>query len=180
VRITRSILVAVTLWLAAACGSSAPIESVRSIDNEKVAAIEPEGIRVQWRKPIVRSLVEAVQSQKVVIMYFHLDSCPYCAYMERTTFQTVAVVGKLNKHYVPIWLNIEEHWENAAAVGVEYTPAVVFLTPSGNHIVTIQGLIPPSDFLRILDAVDDYAERERQGNSIRAFLREPQRKQYRL
>jgi thioredoxin-related protein len=180
VRITRSILLAAVLWLAAACGSSVPTESVKSIDNKFFVEASKGDARVQWREPIVRTLVEAQQKQKVIIMYFHLGGCHYCQLMESSTLKHPQVVKRLNDGFIPVWVNIEENLENARAVGIRTTPAVVFLMPDGTHIVTIQGGIPPGDFLQVLDLIDEYTQREMQGSSIRAFIREPEREQYQL
>lgn len=100
--------------------------------------------------------------------------------MERSTFQDPRVIQDLNEWFMPVWLNIEEHLGNAVALGISATPATVFLTPNGTHIVTIHGVIPPSDFLKVLDVVDEYAKGEKQGPGIRAILREPKRKEYQL
>jgi thioredoxin-related protein len=178
VRVTRTILVAATMWLAAACGSSAP--TIESIDNAKTETVKPERAQVKWRQPIVRTLLEAEQSHKPIMMYFHLDGCPYCLLMEQNTLQTAEIIEKLNANFIPVWLNVEDHFDNMVALGIRHTPAIVFLAPDGSLLGGVEGVLTSRDLLFLLNAIDAYTKTESQSDSIRTLIREPEREQYRL
>ncbi len=93
------------------------------------------------------------QQKKKILVHFYADWCGYCRKMARETFEAPEVVSYVNKHFVPVRVDIDKEKETAASFGIRGVPATWFLTETAKRIGGVPGFIPPDRFLSLLEQV---------------------------
>jgi len=109
---------------------------------------------------------EAVAQGKRLMLYVGQDGCPYCTALMRTNFSQAQIVEKTRRHFVAVALNLWGDREVtgldgkalpekafARALGVQYTPTLLFFDEKGGLVVRLNGYYPPHRF----DAALSYA-----------------------
>jgi thioredoxin-related protein len=121
---------------------------------------------------------DAARDGKRVMVYFGQDGCPYCKALMQVDFGTPDIVEKTRRHFVAIALNIrgdrEVTWTDgramsekalARALGVQYTPTLLFLDENGKVALRLNGYRPPASFRIALD----YASRRAPAESFTEY-----------
>lgn len=118
-------------------------------------------------------VAEAAEAGRRVMLYFHQDGCPYCALLVEENFTDPEMQAYIRRHFDGISLNMwgdrelvtvsgqtfsEKNF--AAALGVQYTPTLVFLDEQGKVALRLNGYYPPADFRAALDYVAQKIERK--------------------
>jgi len=114
---------------------------------------------------------EAAREHKRVMLYFGQDGCPYCAALMKTNFSQPEIVEKTRRNFVAIALNIwgdrDVTWldgrtmhekELAKAIGLQFTPTLLFLDERGRAVARLNGYYPPHRFEAVLDWVAGHME----------------------
>ena len=107
---------------------------------------------------------EASRDGKRLLVYFGQDGCPYCKQLTQTNFTQRAIVEKTRKHFVAVALNVwgdrETQWidgrrmsekQLARALGIQFTPTLLFLDEKGATVVRLNGYYPPHRLAAALD-----------------------------
>jgi thioredoxin-related protein len=107
---------------------------------------------------------DAAREGKRVMVYFGQDGCPYCKALMEVDFGAPDIVAKTRARFVAIALNIwgdrETTWVDgrampekalAKALGVQYTPTLLFLDERGRVALRLNGYHPPASFRIALD-----------------------------
>jgi len=107
---------------------------------------------------------DAARDGKRVMIYFGQDGCSYCRRLLEVNFTQRAIVEKTRGHFVAIALNIlgdrEVQWtdgrrmsekELTRALGIQYTPTLLFLDEKGALVARLNGYYPPRRFAAALD-----------------------------
>lgn len=118
-------------------------------------------------------VAEAAAAGRRVMLYFHQESCPYCAKLVEENFTDPEIKAYIIRHFDGISLNMwgdrevvsiggQDFTEKtfAAALKVQYTPTLVFLDENGNVALRLNGYYPPTDFRAALDYVSQKLERK--------------------
>lgn len=126
-------------------------------------------------------VAEAAKAKKRLLVYFGQDGCPYCRELLQTNFSQKRIVDKTQRHFTAVAINIwgdrevttmdgrtQTEKEFARALGVQFTPSVLFLDEKGQVVARMNGYYPPHRFEAVLDYVAGHMERKR---SITAHLR---------
>lgn len=145
------------------------------------AAEEPPAPKVavaytlpEWFKPsfldFPQDVAEARKQGKQVMVFFHLDDCPYCAHMLKDNFTSGENHDFIRKHFEVIavnvrgsletrWVNGETYTERGLTVhlGIRGTPTLVFLDPDGKNVLQLAGYREP----RALRAALEYVQNQR-------------------
>jgi thioredoxin-related protein len=130
---------------------------------------------------------EAAKAGKRLVIYFGQDGCPYCKALMQTNFSQKRIVEKTRRHFVAVALNMwgdrEVVWidgrtlsekELARALGVQYTPTLLFLDEKGAVALRLNGYYPPHRFESALDyAAGKMESRVAFGDYLKAAVREP-------
>ncbi|SFV86026.1 thioredoxin SoxW [hydrothermal vent metagenome] len=118
---------------------------------------------------LVDDIDEAKQDDKHVLLFFHLNECPYCDHMVKDfdkpflkefiqqNFDVIAINIKGDKEVV---LNNDETLTEktfSEKVGVQYTPTIVFLNQKNETIARTNGYRKPEKFKKILTYVSSKA-----------------------
>lgn len=107
---------------------------------------------------------EAAREGKRLMLYFWQPGCPYCKKLKETTLTTPAIVERMQRHFVPVALNLfgsrEVEWIDgrrmsekalAGALGIRGTPTLIFLDEKGAEGLRRVGYIPPGRFASALE-----------------------------
>lgn len=111
---------------------------------------------------------EAGARNKHVLLFMHIDRCPYCTRMLKENFVRGENRDILRKQFDVIALNIrgdrEVIWSNhrrytektlAQNFKVQFTPTMVFLNARGEKVFQMHGYRKPAAFRQVLDYVKD-------------------------
>ena len=116
-------------------------------------------------------IAEAAEEGKRLMLLFHQDGCPYCnAFVERNlaqkdiehTLKTQFDVIELNmwgdREVVSVGGEIYTEKLFAEALGVQFTPTILFLTEQGKLSLRLNGYYDPDRFRVALEYVSDKLE----------------------
>jgi thioredoxin-related protein len=91
--------------------------------------------------------------KKKVFLYFYAEWCTYCRDMDLKTFKDPAVIGALNRNFIPIRVDADREPAAATLFRVKGLPDTWFLAESGTVIGHRPGFIPADQLMKIFDAV---------------------------
>jgi len=102
---------------------------------------------------------DAARDGKRLMVYFGQDGCPYCKALMKVDFGEPDIVETTRRHFVAIALNLwgdrEVNWVDgrrmtekalARALGVQFTPTLLFLDERGAVVLRLNGYHPPASF----------------------------------
>jgi len=91
--------------------------------------------------------------KKKVFLYFYAEWCTYCRDMDLKTFKDPAVIGALNRNFIPIRVDSDREPAAATLFRVKGPPDTWFLAESGAVIGHRPGFIPVDQLMKIFDVV---------------------------
>jgi len=116
---------------------------------------------------------EAAANGKRVIVYVYQDGCPYCNRLVEYNFAQKDIYDETRQNFEVIALNMWGDREVtivdgatmtekqfAKAMGVDYTPTLVFFDEEGNIALRLDGYYPPHNMRIALDYVAGRHEKE--------------------
>ena len=116
---------------------------------------------------------EAADEDKRLMLFFHQEGCPYCNLLVEHNLAQKDIEEKMRKNFDVIALNMwgdrevitvagETYTEKtfAEALGVQYTPTLVFLNEEGRVALRINGYYPPQNLKLALDYAAGGREKE--------------------
>lgn len=119
---------------------------------------------------IQEDAVEAGEADKHLMLFFHLNNCPYCDRMLTESFEADPNMSYIRQHFDVIMLNVkgdrevvfnEEltvlEKELAELLEVRGTPAILFLTPENKPVARVNGYRAPPRFRSVLEYVSSKA-----------------------
>ena len=158
------------LWLAAACAAAAQTPPGKLKGGVKYALPD-------WFKPSLLQLKDDVAEARAqgrhVMLFLHLDECPYCERMLRESFVRGETHDFMRAHFDVIGINVrgamEVTWTDGTAtteqslarrLKVFGTPTLVFLGPRGDVALSLSGYRDPGALRQALEFVQGrhYAE----------------------
>jgi thioredoxin-related protein len=101
------------------------------------------------------------------VIDFFDKSCRWCVVMDKETFSNRTVIQKMDKHYIPIRINMSSRdkiiykgikfssREFASILGVEGLPTTIFMDKDGKLISKIPGYIKTKKYLSLLGYFKD-------------------------
>lgn len=108
--------------------------------------------KIEWHTYQTGTARSGIEKKKV-FLYLYADWCTYCAEMERTTFQSPAVIATLNRNFIPIRVDSDREKEIAALFRVKGLPDSWFLAENGEVIGHRPGYITAEQLMAILNVV---------------------------
>jgi len=110
---------------------------------------------------------EAQEEDKHVMLFMHLNGCPYCNKMVSENFANAALKPYLQKHFDSIALNIQGDREIqfneevmtterilASYLKVKYTPTIIFLNGDNKTVLRLNGYRSPETMKQALEFVN--------------------------
>ena len=112
---------------------------------------------------IKEDIAEANDENKHLMLFLHLNDCPYCSQMvddlthikDKITkdFDVIAINIKGGKEVVLNDMETMTEQQLAQRLGVKYTPTIVFLDKDNNIVARTNGYRKPQDFKLVRDFV---------------------------
>ncbi|MCK5664135.1 MAG: thioredoxin fold domain-containing protein [Thiotrichaceae bacterium] len=119
---------------------------------------------------IAEDVAEASESGKHVLMFFHLNGCPYCNKMINHNFQQEPLKSQIQVNFDSIEINIKGDREIAMSddltttesilanyLKVKYTPTILFLDDNNKTVLRLNGYRSPEALKQALDFVQHKA-----------------------
>lgn len=107
---------------------------------------------LEWVEDYKAGLEKAKQEGKYVMVMLTKEGCPACVYMKEIVFDDDEVIAAVQKHYVPVMLDINTH----LLYGLSYigTPTFYFLGQNEVRIQRYDGGANQKDFMELLKQVE--------------------------
>jgi thioredoxin-related protein len=131
---------------------------------------------------IADDVAEAEENNKHVLLFFHLNACPYCNRMLNENFRQGAIKDQIQKNFDVIAINIRGDREIAMSenlnttervlssyLKIQYTPTILFMSAKNKAVLRLNGYRSPQAFKQALDFVQNKAY---QKTSFAAYKRE--------
>jgi thioredoxin-related protein len=135
-------------------------------------------------------LKEANANQRQIMLFLHLEECPYCARMLNENFREGESKEFIERHFDVIgidirggrsvdWFDGQQYSELALArmLKTYATPTIIFLDPEGKTALRLDGFRKRQSFRQALDYVQQKAYRQ---ESLVSFIAKQQKESYRL
>jgi thioredoxin-related protein len=119
---------------------------------------------------IAEDVDEAAEAGKHVILFMHLNGCPYCYKMTEENFKKAPYTEFIKENFDVIAINIKgdrevalteetslTEKELAVRLKVRYTPTIVFLNQQNKVVARVDGYRSVPDFKLVLDYVQEKA-----------------------
>lgn len=119
---------------------------------------------------IQTDIAEADKANKHVMLFFHLNNCPYCEKMLHDNFTTGATKDYIQQHFDVIAINVKgdreiqfskdksyTEKELSKQLKIQYTPTILFLDTQNNAVARLNGYRSSGQFTNILHYVNDKA-----------------------
>lgn len=100
-------------------------------------------------------MADAVLKDKVVFLDFYTTWCGPCKWMDNNVFNQNEITSKLNRNFVSYKVDAEDFdgVNTALKYRVAAYPTYIFLTPQGEVIHRLEGMIPQESFSQAIDAI---------------------------
>ncbi len=119
---------------------------------------------------IAEDAAEASEEGKHVLLFFHLNGCPYCNKMVNQNFQQEPLKSQIQANFDSIEINIKGDREIAMSedmtttesvlatyLKVKYTPTILFLDGNNKTVLRLNGYRSPEALKQALDFVQQKA-----------------------
>ncbi len=115
---------------------------------------------VDWRADYNAARKEATEKGRPILLDFGYEGCTFCRKLDATTFRDPEIVKVLNNKFIPLRIDIEKDPRHLAEqLGLQKYPTIVFATPDGHVLGTIEGYQEPGPFQenlgRVLEAASN-------------------------
>jgi len=117
---------------------------------------------------IAEDVAEADEAGKHVLLFFHLNGCPYCNKMATENFDREPLRGQIQQSFDAIEINIKGDREIAMTedfstterklaehLKVNYTPTIIFLNAENKAVLRLNGYRSPEAVKQALDFVQN-------------------------
>ncbi len=112
---------------------------------------------IHWQSWDEKTLIQAQQQDKLVLIKLTAKWCQFCKKMDLTTYQNDAVIDEVNQHYIAIKVDEEKHPKIAAKYSQVGFPGTVILDKKGKQLLSKTGYLKPQWMLWTLQAMSQPA-----------------------
>lgn len=148
-------------------------DHLHAVERGKFLGASPHP-RPDWFKEsfldIQDDVDEAMAEGRHVMLFFHLNDCPYCDRMLSESFEREPLTSYIQQHFDVIEVNVRGDREIAftselsmpekelsESLNVRATPAIMFLDAENNSVVRVDGYRAPQRFQQVLNYVSSKA-----------------------
>ena len=177
----KTYLFAMLTLLAALSGIGNPAIAAQGKLTGGIASEHPDWFKESFLD-IAEDVEEAGESGKHVLLFMHLNGCPYCHKMIEENFKHAPHTGYLKQNFDVIAVNIKgdreiafdeeiqvTEKELANLLKVRATPTVIFLDAKNKPVARLNGYRSPEAFRLALDYVAEKAYRK---TSLTGYIQE--------
>lgn len=110
----------------------------------------PAGSRIAWVQDLTQALDRGRREGKPIFVYFHAQWCTWCRTYQAETLEQAAVVGLLNRRFVPTLVHADRRRDLFQRYGGRGLPYTVVLEPGGSLRFRFTGQLDPEALLDVL------------------------------
>ena len=121
---------------------------------------------VNWRTNIDAAMVEAAQSNRLVLLHFTTRTCGPCKALDQTVFNQPQVGAALEQEYVPVRIDADVAKALAGRYRIERVPTEIIVTPDGNPIASPEIPNAPDAYVAQLQNLAQHFRQTRTQNSV--------------
>ncbi len=127
--------------------------------------IYPESV-IRWQK-YNTGRKKSERTKKPIMIFFYSEWCIYCKKMDREIFTDSEIIGKINRNFIPIRLDVNKRGKSIrisnkrispeqlfSMMNGSVLPYLVFLDHKGSLITTIPGFLEKRIFSPLLSYID--------------------------
>jgi len=107
---------------------------------------EVQADSVKWRSQVDAAKLEAIQTNKLVLLHFWSSSCGPCKRLDKEVFSQPQVGQLLEQYFVPVKVSVDISPALASSLNIDRVPTDVVLTPQGNVVAKLSCPMDPSDY----------------------------------
>ena len=113
--------------------------------QRKAPTKEERATEIHWHDDIgIKYIKKAIKEDKLVLLYFYNDWCPYCYKMVKETFASEPIVTMVNRKFYAFRVNAEKlSGQQREMFGAERVPMILVLKPNKdpekNKLFKLQG-----------------------------------------
>jgi uncharacterized protein YyaL (SSP411 family) len=115
---------------------------------------------VKWREWGAEAFQEAEQQDKPVVVFLTAFWCGYCQRMDETALSNEEVQALLNAFFIPIRVEESQRPDVDLRYNQDGWPTIAFLTPAGEHLLSVN-YTAPEPFITLLVRVVDAYQRDK-------------------
>ena len=113
---------------------------------------------VRWRTWGEEAFQEAQQQNKLVVICLTAFWCGYCQRMDESTFSNEEVQALLNAFFIPIRVEESQRPDIDLRYNQDGWPTIAFLTPAGDHLLSVNHTAPEPFITLLVRLVDAYQQ----------------------
>jgi uncharacterized protein len=154
-RFSKTIALAATLPLLAACGAGGALPAKAPTSDSPTAGF-PSGAPkkpLAWEELTPATLARAKSQRKFIVLDGSAEWCHFCHVMEAETYHDPEVASILAKHFIAVKVDVDSRPDIEERYGAWGWPATVIFSPDAEELGKYRGYIPPKDFATILSEV---------------------------
>jgi len=137
-------LAAALAWGLLGCAkpSAPPAGDRGAVTTAGAEAAEPlEGEGVVWLQDYEAAVSQAKESGRVFMVNVTTPWCKACKYMDEAVYAR-SDVAEASRDLVPVRVNAEARQDVRQALAVGGYPTVIFLSPEGEEVGRVRGVVP--------------------------------------
>lgn len=121
---------------------------------------------VNWRTNVDAAMVEAAQSNRLVLLHFTTRSCGPCKALDQTVFNQPQVGVALEQDYVPVRVDADIAKALVGRYQIERVPTEIIVTPDGNQVANPPIPNAPQPYMDQLKGLAQHFRQSSPQNSV--------------
>jgi YHS domain-containing protein len=121
---------------------------------------------VNWRTNVDAAMVEAAQSNRLVLLHFTTRSCGPCKALDQTVFNQPQVGAALEQDYVPVRVDADIAKALVGRYQIERVPTEIIVTPDGNQVANPPIPNAPQPYMDQLKGLAQHFRQSSPQNSV--------------
>jgi thiol:disulfide interchange protein len=109
---------------------------------------------LEWSKEFNKTMKEAKQEHKPILMMYHASWCPECGYMKEVVFKDPQLKAYMKQHFKLLAFDITKD-KNRLPAGFKFVgvPTFFFISPDGKLITKFEGSGEANEFLEKIKGI---------------------------
>jgi len=114
---------------------------------------------VKWRSNVDAAKIEAIQTNKLVLLHFWSPTCAPCKLLDSEVFSQPQIGQLLEQYFVPVKINADISPALSASLSIDRVPTDVVLSPQGNVVAKLSCPATASDYsTQLLNLAQHYRQ----------------------
>ena len=107
---------------------------------------------INWQPYSKNVFTKAKQEHKLVLIFGKAEWCPWCRKMKDNTYSDSAVVSLVNKHFIPVRVDIDNDAGLASNYDITVVPKTIILDENARTVDSLTGYIDSGAMLKFLQS----------------------------